>query len=62
MATVLGVGLGADLALIASTLVAPRLEVPLFALWLISASFSQANLVAFVTNIYLVDLVHEDNR
>ncbi|KAF7361353.1 MFS general substrate transporter [Mycena sanguinolenta] len=62
MATILGIGLGADLALIFSTLVAPWLEVPLFALWLISSSFSQANLIAFVANIYLVDLVHEDDR
>ncbi|KAJ7912561.1 MFS general substrate transporter [Mycena leptocephala] len=62
LATVLGVGLGADVALICSTLVVPWLEVPLFALWLISSSFSQAPLIAFVANIYLVDLVHEDIR
>ncbi|KAF7328926.1 MFS general substrate transporter [Mycena venus] len=62
MATVLGVGLCADIALISSTLVAPSHEVPLFALFLISSSFSQAPLIAFVANIYLVDLVHEDNR
>ncbi|KAJ7727905.1 hypothetical protein B0H16DRAFT_1734906 [Mycena metata] len=61
MATVLSVGLGADVALICSTLVVPSFEVPLFALWLISASFSQAPLIAFVANIYLVDLVHEDD-
>ncbi|KAJ7119582.1 MFS general substrate transporter [Mycena epipterygia] len=62
MATVLGIGLGADAALICSTLVAPWLEVPLFALWLISSSFSQVTLVAFVANIYIVDLVHEEIR
>lgn len=62
MATVLSIGLGADAALICSTLVAPWLEVPLFALWLISSSFSQAPLVGFVANIYIVDLVHEDIR
>ncbi|KAJ7038576.1 MFS general substrate transporter [Mycena alexandri] len=62
MVTVLCVGLGADVALICSTLVVPSFELPLFALWLISASFSQANLIAFVANIYLVDLVHEDVR
>ncbi|KAJ7675449.1 major facilitator superfamily domain-containing protein [Mycena rosella] len=62
LAAVLAVGLGADVALISSTLVAPWLEVPLFALWLISASFSQTTLLAFLTNIYIVDLVHEDFR
>ncbi|KAJ6588992.1 MFS general substrate transporter [Mycena capillaripes] len=62
MVIVLGIGLGADIALICSTLVAPSVELPLFVLWLIQASFSQATLVAFVANIYLVDLVHEDNR
>ncbi|KAF8147778.1 hypothetical protein K438DRAFT_1867303 [Mycena galopus ATCC 62051] len=47
-------GIGcADLALICSTLVLSWLEIPLFA---------QANLIAFVANIYMVDLVHEDNR
>ncbi|KAJ7641455.1 MFS general substrate transporter [Roridomyces roridus] len=62
MATVITVGLGADIALIASTMVASWLETPLFALWLVCASFSQATLVAFVANIYLVDLVPEESR
>lgn len=62
MAAVIGVGLGADIALVSSTLVAPGLEMPLFVLWLICASFSQAPLVAFVANIYMVDLVAEDKR
>ncbi|KAJ6510526.1 MFS general substrate transporter [Mycena sanguinolenta] len=62
LATVLGIGLGANLALIFSTLVAPWLELALFALWLISSSFAQANLIAFLANIYLVDLVPEDSR
>ncbi|KAJ7471907.1 MFS general substrate transporter [Mycena latifolia] len=62
LATVVAVGLGADTALICSTLVAPWLELPLFALWLISSSFSQVTLISFLANIYMVDLVHEDSR
>ncbi|KAJ7485187.1 MFS general substrate transporter [Mycena galericulata] len=62
MASVVSIGLGADIALVCSTLVVPWLETPLFALWLFCASFSQATLVAFVANIYVVDLVQEEKR
>ncbi|KAJ6491559.1 MFS general substrate transporter [Mycena vulgaris] len=62
LATLLAIGLSADTALISSTLVAPQLEVPLFLMWLIASSFSQVTLIAFLANIYMVDVVHEDSR
>ncbi|KAK7028298.1 MFS general substrate transporter [Favolaschia claudopus] len=63
LASVLSIGLAADIALLCSTMAAEsNLHVPLFALWLVCSSFSQANLIAFVANIYLVDLVQEESR
>ncbi|KAJ7117935.1 MFS general substrate transporter [Mycena crocata] len=62
MVTLLGVGLCADAALLCSTVVASSLEFPLLLLWLVSASFSQVTLIGFITNVYLVDLVPENNR
>lgn len=62
MTAVLTVGLVANAAIICSTWVAAEMELTLLALWLVASSFSQATLISFTTNIYIVDVVDEEKR
>ncbi|KAJ7772995.1 major facilitator superfamily domain-containing protein [Mycena maculata] len=63
MAVVMSIGLSSNIALVCSNIVPiPWLEAPLIVLWLICVSFSQGTLIAYVANIYIIDLVPEDNR
>ncbi|KAJ7621052.1 MFS general substrate transporter [Roridomyces roridus] len=61
--TVVGVGLGANLVMLASMAVSSlTVQLSLLALWMIFDALSQPLIIVFVIDLYLVDLVRSEDR